>query len=162
MATVRVTVQAGDELNVNRIVRAIEVGDRINGGNFSGDIGGGAYGGGPKAGPVTYGMLAEEHRESAAAAVYVLYSRVTPIAWITRDGAWVIPDRTYSDSTTRHQTLARKVADLVESRGLIAKVAEVVAMSADGRAPLRTIADIKARNKALGHFFFSTDTTVSD
>jgi hypothetical protein len=38
---------------------------------------------------------------------YVVISWATPIAWVRADGEVVIPDESYSMSTTRHQKVAR-------------------------------------------------------
>lgn len=40
--------------------------------------------------------------------VYIIHSYSTPIAWVTSDNEVVIPDVTYSPTTTRHQTLVRR------------------------------------------------------
>lgn len=38
---------------------------------------------------------------------YVVYSYGTPIAWVAEDGRVVIPDESYSTTTTRQQNLCR-------------------------------------------------------
>lgn len=38
---------------------------------------------------------------------YVVFSYATPIAWERTDGVTVVPDVTYSRTTTRHQNLCR-------------------------------------------------------
>ncbi|MEV4642754.1 hypothetical protein AB0J80_35965 [Actinoplanes sp. NPDC049548] len=42
------------------------------------------------------------------APVYVVSSYGTPIAWVTQGGDVVIPEVTYSPTTTRHQKIARR------------------------------------------------------
>lgn len=39
---------------------------------------------------------------------YVVWSYVTPIAWVTRDGLFVIPAVKYSPTTSNHQGLVRQ------------------------------------------------------
>ena len=58
------------------------------------------------------GQLPQEHREALIsirdATIYVVYSFLTPIAWIdTCLDEWVIPDVRYSVTTTHHQSLVR-------------------------------------------------------
>lgn len=40
---------------------------------------------------------------------YVVYSYATPIGWHGRRG-WIIPDKNYSHTTTRHQRFVRQAA----------------------------------------------------
>lgn len=56
-----------------------------------------------------FGLLPERWWNPASDAVYVVYSYRTPIAWVTADGARVIPDIGYSPITGEHQ-LAVKTA----------------------------------------------------
>lgn len=59
------------------------------------------------------GRLPQEHVERYRAdtadpgVIYVVISWSTPIAWVRADGEAVIPDESYSLSTTRHQNIAR-------------------------------------------------------
>lgn len=55
------------------------------------------------------GRLPAEYRDAAQHAVYVIHSYATPIAWQTADGEWIVPDVSYSSTTSRHQSLARSV-----------------------------------------------------
>ncbi|QIN94562.1 hypothetical protein PP460_gp014 [Streptomyces phage Muntaha] len=64
---------------------------------------------------VTLGQLPREWHTSALAAVYVVYSYRTPIAWLTRTGVWVMPDTRYSVTTSRHQgRIATAISQLGE------------------------------------------------
>lgn len=68
-----------------------------------------------------WGRLDDKYRESVKQADYVVYSYSTPIAWHinpysdtppTSDdeypgGYWVMPDDTYSPTTSRHQSIVR-------------------------------------------------------
>jgi len=47
-----------------------------------------------------------QYRDDAP--TYVVFSRQTPIGWIAADGRAVVPDVTYSPSTTSHQREARR------------------------------------------------------
>lgn len=38
---------------------------------------------------------------------YTVLSYATPIAWVTREGTVIIPDASYSNTTTHHQGLCR-------------------------------------------------------
>lgn len=66
-----------------------------------------------EAGPTfTTGRLAEvmtdtDYRIASGqlgSAQFVIYSYATPIAWLTHDGAWIVPDARYSRTTGRHQS----------------------------------------------------------
>jgi hypothetical protein len=50
----------------------------------------------------TLGDLPAQWHDSARSADYVVYSYVTPIAWHA-GGAWVMPEVSYSVTTTRQQ-----------------------------------------------------------
>jgi hypothetical protein len=45
--------------------------------------------------------------DAAVGVDYVVYSYLTPIAWVTKDGDVRIPDVKYSVSTSRHQGIVR-------------------------------------------------------
>lgn len=49
----------------------------------------------------------ERYRADAPHIVYVVLSYATPIAWVRNDGRVIIPDCSYSLTTTRHQRLCR-------------------------------------------------------
>jgi hypothetical protein len=68
---------------------------------------GGTFTGAPTTGVWATGRLPREFVESARSARYVIRSYATPIAWLARDGQWVVPDVTYSPTTSRHQSLVR-------------------------------------------------------
>lgn len=40
--------------------------------------------------------------------VYVVLSYATPIAWVRADGQVIVPNETYSITTTRHQSVVRR------------------------------------------------------
>lgn len=44
---------------------------------------------------------------SRNSSVYIVYSYGTPIGWVTSDNEVVIPDVTYSRTTSRHQNMVR-------------------------------------------------------
>lgn len=55
-----------------------------------------------------FGQLPEDWKRTLTARwahiAYVVFSYSTPIAWYDRDAnAWIVPDHTYSVTTTRHQ-----------------------------------------------------------
>lgn len=60
--------------------------------------------------PETPGRLPEPYRSEyrAANVVYTIVSYSTPIGWKTADGTIVVPQVTYSSSTSKHQALARR------------------------------------------------------
>jgi hypothetical protein len=49
----------------------------------------------------------ERYRADAPNIVYVVLSYATPIAWVRDDGQVIIPECSYSLTTTRHQRLCR-------------------------------------------------------
>lgn len=56
-----------------------------------------------------FGQLPEDWKRTLRARWahigYVVFSYSTPIAWFDRDAnAWIVPDHTYSVTTTRHQS----------------------------------------------------------
>lgn len=56
------------------------------------------------------GRLDDKYRVSVGQADYVVYSYATPIAWHMSDGKynyWVMPDESYSATTSRHQSITR-------------------------------------------------------
>lgn len=55
------------------------------------------------------GILPDELRArfEADSPFYVVYSYRTPIAWVSKDGEWVVPDVKYSATTTNHQNIVR-------------------------------------------------------
>lgn len=57
--------------------------------------------------PPTYGRLpADWFRLMQTGADYVIYSYQTPIAWHRpADDLWIVPDESYSRTTSRHQSL---------------------------------------------------------
>lgn len=59
--------------------------------------------------PTSVGKLPEEYRESFKTAVYAVYSYATPIAWKTTENEWIMPDHSYSVTTSRHQGKIRTV-----------------------------------------------------
>ena len=57
----------------------------------------------------------------AAAVDFVVYSYATPIGWHLKDGRWIVPDVSYSVTTSRHQGRLRWAlhgADVIDSVGL--------------------------------------------
>jgi len=54
-------------------------------------------------GPDSFGSLPAEHRDAVRRAVYVVYSYLTPIGWVTEAGEFVVPDIGYSPTTGQHQ-----------------------------------------------------------
>lgn len=56
--------------------------------------------------PVEWVELYRSDRENPGIS-YVVYSYATPIAWVRADGETVIPDVSYSLTTSRHQGLCR-------------------------------------------------------
>lgn len=61
------------------------------------------------------GQLPENYRESAREATYTVYSYDTPIAWLTPDGVWIVPDVKYSVTTSAHQS---KIATAISQIGV--------------------------------------------
>lgn len=57
------------------------------------------------------GQLPREHADAYSSARqeidYTVISYCTPIAWHIRSGGWVVPGVKYSQTTTRHQNIAR-------------------------------------------------------
>jgi hypothetical protein len=51
------------------------------------------------------GMYRDNASEDMIA--YTVLSYATPIAWVTREGTVIIPDASYSNTTTHHQGLCR-------------------------------------------------------
>lgn len=49
--------------------------------------------------------------------VYVVLSYGTPIAWVTSDRVVVIPDATYSTTTTKHQNMVREALGASNGEG---------------------------------------------
>lgn len=70
-----------------------------NGGTFRGIVGR----------PDTLGWLPEEWRKvwDRSRVLYTIMSWDTPIAWLTGTGEWVVPDVSYSPTTSRQQTIMR-------------------------------------------------------
>lgn len=66
---------------------------------------------------VTMGRLPEEYvkifrqQQELGLVHFVIYSRLTPIAWVLYSGSWIIPDVKYSVSTTNHQNVVRTAID---------------------------------------------------
>jgi hypothetical protein len=58
---------------------------------------------GTPGGADTFGHLPGPYHEEVRDAEYVVYSYLTPIAWVTADGQRVIPDVGYSPTTGQHQ-----------------------------------------------------------
>ena len=58
---------------------------------------------------VSAGRLPEDARAALRSAEvgYVIYSYITPIAWETAEGEFVIPQVKYSATTSRHQSLVQ-------------------------------------------------------
>jgi hypothetical protein len=56
--------------------------------------------------PASGGKMPREYTIPATA-VYVVFSYVTPIAWVDADGTVTIPDTRYSPTTTQHQGQCR-------------------------------------------------------
>lgn len=54
-----------------------------------------------------FGRLPDEYRRSALFSDYTVYSYATPIAWHHVDDGWVVPDVSYSVTTSRHQSKIR-------------------------------------------------------
>ena len=44
---------------------------------------------------------------------YVVYSYVTPIAYILRDGEYIVPDARYSVTTSKHQSTIRYALSMI-------------------------------------------------
>lgn len=57
--------------------------------------------------PNSTGSLPEKYVQSARNAQYLIYSYDTPIAWLTVNGTWLIPEEFYSATTTKHQGMTR-------------------------------------------------------
>jgi hypothetical protein len=53
------------------------------------------------------GSARESFNASDGSLAYVIYSYATPIAWKRSDGAWFMPDDSYSVTTSRHQGIVR-------------------------------------------------------
>jgi len=55
------------------------------------------------------GRLNPEHiaRYNADDVIYTVKSYATPIAWVTRGGLVRVPEQSYSNTTTHHQSLCR-------------------------------------------------------
>lgn len=68
-------------------------------------------------GAVYLGQLPQEYRASALAADYVIYSYLTPIAWLTAQGFWVMPETRYSATTSKHQTITAGI--IHRAKGLV-------------------------------------------
>lgn len=56
----------------------------------------------------SFGSLSGDWCVSASTAEYVIYSYQVPIAWITPEGEVVMPDYTYSATTSRHQMICAR------------------------------------------------------
>lgn len=101
VSVVRVTTR-GDVANRSRIAGAIDAGrEFVSGGGLSGAPGGVSGFG--------CGRLPEEYHSAVGGAEYVVFSYGTPVAWRGGCGVWVVPDVSYSVTTSRHQGLVRVV-----------------------------------------------------
>lgn len=62
---------------------------------------------------IKYGRLGDPYRTQlqqlfkARIVSYIIYSYGTPIAWMTMHGTWVMPEESYSSTTTHHQNVVR-------------------------------------------------------
>ena len=63
----------------------------------------GALYGAPVSGPSWYDRLPEHYKDSFYDSSYAVYSYGTPIAWLNEDDMWIMPDITYSVTTSKHQ-----------------------------------------------------------
>lgn len=58
-----------------------------------------------------FGQLPEDWKRTLTARfdviTYFVYSYKTPIAWFDKEVGWIMPDHTYSQTTTRHQSVIR-------------------------------------------------------
>lgn len=59
--------------------------------------------------PDTLGWLPEEYRRmwDNARILYTIMSFDTPLAWLKGTGEWVMPDVSYSPTTSRQQTIVK-------------------------------------------------------
>lgn len=59
--------------------------------------------------PNTFGWLPEEYRRmfDTHRVLYTIMSFDTPLAWLKGTGEWVVPDVSYSPTTSRQQTIMR-------------------------------------------------------
>ncbi len=55
------------------------------------------------------GDWAKVYREDQPTIVYTVVSYWTPIAWKLQNGEWVVPDQHHSGSTSRHQSIVRRL-----------------------------------------------------
>jgi hypothetical protein len=60
-----------------------------------------------------YRPFDEVEVDEMMAALYVVYSYDTPIAWLTREGVWVKNFSTYSATTSKHQNKVFSAIDLL-------------------------------------------------
>ena len=98
--TIRTTTR-----NASAIARAIQNGEDFT---TSGALKGEAY-------PLIVGggRLSDDWASRIDRPLYVVRSYATTIAWQNYDGTWVVPDDTYSVTTSKHQSTVRRALRLV-------------------------------------------------
>ena|SRR5882757_6973427 len=74
----------------------------------------GSLNGGPVTVLYTTGRLSEDLVQSARSADYVVWSYATPIAWHLAADGWVVPEVSYSVTTSRQQGKIRAAVSVMQ------------------------------------------------